>query len=145
MAAITYTNQRVEILNYLRDNDSHPTAEEVFAAVRKKLTHISRATVYQNLKFLAAKGLIREVMVQGIARFEPLRESHHHLICMSCGAVTDVMSPELTDCSLRVAQKLKGARVTSATTTFYGQCENCTGGINHGRARKRANDNAINR
>jgi Fur family ferric uptake transcriptional regulator len=63
---IKYTNQRVEILNYLKDNYSHPTVDQVFEAVRKKLTRISKATVYQNLKFLAEKGLIQEVNIRGV-------------------------------------------------------------------------------
>ena len=60
-AKIKYTNQRVEILNFLKDNTTHPTVDEVYDGVKKKLTRISKATVYQNLKFLAGKGLIQEV------------------------------------------------------------------------------------
>jgi Fur family transcriptional regulator, ferric uptake regulator len=52
MAEIKYTNQRIEILNYLKDNYSHPTVEQVYDAIKKKLSRISKATVYQNLRFL---------------------------------------------------------------------------------------------
>ena len=45
MEKITYTNQRVEILNFLKDNYSHPAVEEVYEAVKKKLTRISKATI----------------------------------------------------------------------------------------------------
>ena len=43
---IKYTNQRVEILNFLQGNLMHPTVEDVYEGVKKKLTRISKATVY---------------------------------------------------------------------------------------------------
>ena len=68
---IKYTNQRVEILNFIKGNTSHPTVEEVYNEVKKKLTRISKATVYQNLRFLSEKGIIQEVNIKGVSRFEP--------------------------------------------------------------------------
>ena len=81
---VRYTNQRVEILTFLKDNLIHPTVEEVFEGVRKKLTRISKATVYQNLKFLAERGLIQEVNIKGVSRFESNLEPHHQIICRRC-------------------------------------------------------------
>ena len=75
-ANITYTNQRVEILDFLKDNTSHPTVDDIYQGVKKKLTRISKATVYQNLKLLSEKGLIQEVNIKGISRFEPNLELH---------------------------------------------------------------------
>lgn len=128
MAKIKYTNQRIEILNYLKDNYSHPTVEQVYEAVRKKLTRISKATVYQNLRFLAEKGIIKEVNVKGVSRFEPNLEAHHHIVCRSCGRILDFKSEELTNYTLSLAKKLKGMKIESATTNFYGLCEKCNGG-----------------
>jgi len=128
MRDIKYTNQRVEILDYLKDNYSHPTVEQVFEAVRKKLTRISKATVYKNLRFLAEKGLIQEVNIKGVSRFEPNLEAHHHLICKKCGRIIDFKSDELTNYTLGIAKKLKDMKIESATTNFYGLCEKCNGG-----------------
>jgi Fur family transcriptional regulator, ferric uptake regulator len=126
MEKITYTNQRVEILNFLKDNYSHPTADEVFNAVRKKLTRISKATIYQNLKFLSEKGIIQEVNIKGVSRFEPNLEPHHHIICKNCGKIIDFKSTELTEYSLKIAKKLKEMKIESANTNFYGVCEDCS-------------------
>jgi len=106
MEKITYTNQRIEILNFLKDNHSHPTADEVFNAVRKKLSRISKATIYQNLKFLCEKGIIQEVNIKGVSRFEPNIEAHHHLICKKCGKIMDFDSKELTEYLLKLATKI---------------------------------------
>ncbi len=125
MEDIKYTNQRVEILDFLRGSKAHPSVEQVFEGVKKKLTRISRATVYQNLKFLAGKRLIQEVNIKGVSRFEPNMEPHHHLICRRCGSITDFESKELTDYSLRIAKKQKELKIDSADTHFYGICSNC--------------------
>jgi Fur family transcriptional regulator, ferric uptake regulator len=123
---ITYTNQRVEILNFLKDNFSHPTVEQVYSAVKKKLTRISKATVYQNLKFLAENGLVQEVNIKGISRFEPTIEPHHHIICKHCGKIIDFESKELIQYSLKKAKKLTQMNIESASTNFFGICKECT-------------------
>ncbi len=125
MAEIKYTNQRIEILNYLEGNYTHPSVEQVYGAVRKKLTRISKATVYQNLKFLSEKGLIREVNVKGVSRFEPMLEPHHHAICRNCSRIIDFRSEDLTECSLNSAKKIKEIKVDSVNINFYGICAKC--------------------
>jgi Fur family ferric uptake transcriptional regulator len=126
MEKITYTNQRVEIMNFLKDNYSHPNAEEVYNAVKKKLTRISKATIYQNLKFLSEKGIIQEVNIKGVSRFEANLEPHHHIICKNCSKIIDFKSTELTEYSLKIAKKLKEMKIESANTNFYGVCEDCS-------------------
>jgi Fur family ferric uptake transcriptional regulator len=123
---IKYTNQRVEILSFLKDNHTHPTVEQVYNAVKKKLTRISKATVYQNLKFLTENGLVQEVNIKGISRFEPNLEPHHHIICKNCGKIIDFESKELIDYSLKIAKKLKQMNIESASTNFFGICKVCT-------------------
>ena len=121
-----HTNQRVEILNFLKDSTTHPTVEDVFEGVRKKLTRISKATIYQNLKFLSEKGLIQEVNVKGISRFEPNLKPHHHIICRRCGKIIDFESKELTDYSLKIAKKMREFDVDATNTNFYGICKKCS-------------------
>jgi Fur family ferric uptake transcriptional regulator len=122
---IKYTNQRIEILEFLKDNTTHPTVEEVYDAVKKKLSRISKATVYQNLKFLTEKGLIQEVNIKGVSRFEPNLTPHHHIICRKCGKIIDFESQELTDYSLHIGKKLKEIDIDATNTNFYGICKKC--------------------
>src|SRR5437870_11378897 len=51
-----FTRQRAAFFEYLSRVDHHPTAEEVFLAVKRELPRISLATVYKNLEALAACG-----------------------------------------------------------------------------------------
>ena len=59
------TRQRSIILEELRAMGRHPTACELYDAVRGRLPRISLATVYRNLEFLSEKGLIRKITTAG--------------------------------------------------------------------------------
>ena len=120
-----YTNQRVEILDFLREHTGHPTVDEVYDGVRKKLTRISKATVYKNLKFLTEKGLLEEVNVKGVSRFEANFIPHHHLICRECGRMEDFNSEQLLDYSMKIAEEIEGFTIVSTSTNFYGICKEC--------------------
>jgi Fur family transcriptional regulator, ferric uptake regulator len=123
---IKYTNQRIEILNFLKDNLNHPNVEDVYEGVKKKLTRISKATVYQNLRFLSKQGIIKEVNIKGVARFEPNLLPHHHIICRKCAKITDFDSKELTQYSLKLAKNFKDFKIDTTDTSFYGLCKTCS-------------------
>jgi len=127
MEHMKYTNQRVEIMDFLKDNLSHPTVDQIYEGVKKKLSRISKATVYQNLKFLTDKCMIQEVNIKGVSRFEPNIEPHHHFICKKCGKIIDFESKELTDYSLKLAKRFKDVKITNTDTHFYGICKKCGG------------------
>jgi Fe2+ or Zn2+ uptake regulation protein len=97
----------------------------VYEGVRKKLTRISKATVYNNLRFLAEKGLIKEVNIKGVSRFEANLVPHHHIICIECGKISDYESEELTDYSLKIASDIEDFEVETTDTNFYGFCKEC--------------------
>lgn len=120
-----YTNQRVAILDFLKENKSHPTAEEIFDVVKQTLPRISKATVYKNLITLADNNLIKEVNVKGVARFEANTESHHHIICITCGKIIDYESRELIDYALNLIKDRKEFVINNVETNFYGYCANC--------------------
>ncbi|MBP1909466.1 Fur family transcriptional regulator [Methanolobus bombayensis] len=122
---IKYTNQRIEILEFLKEFDGHPTVDDVYEGVRQKLTRISKATVYNNLKFLAEKGLIKEVNVKGVSRFESNLIPHHHTICLECGEIADYESEELSDYAMKIAEQIDDFKIESADTNFYGICKKC--------------------
>jgi Fur family ferric uptake transcriptional regulator len=126
MEIMKLTNQRAEILDFLKDNFTHPTVEEVYEAVKEKLPRISKATVYQNLKFLSESGRIKEVNVKGVSRFEPNLLPHQHLICRKCGKIIDFSSEELADVSSKVAKSVKEFKIQETNINFYGICKNCS-------------------
>jgi Fe2+ or Zn2+ uptake regulation protein len=97
--------------------------EEIYEKVKQKLPRITKATVYKNLKVLVDNGLIKEVNIKGVSRFEPKMEPHHHIICKTCGKIIDFESKELTDYALKMIEGEKEIVIDRAETTFFGNCK----------------------
>jgi Fur family transcriptional regulator, ferric uptake regulator len=122
------TNQRQVIMDYFKDNYIHPTVDDVYENVKIKLPRISKKTVYLNLQFLAEKGLIKEMKIKGVQRYEPQLKPHHHLICKICGCVLDLESEKLTKLTKNIAKEIDNFYVENIDTNFYGICNKCKGG-----------------
>lgn len=53
-----YSKQREDLLSVLKNSKSHPTAEELYNSIKKKIPSVSRGTVYRNLKNLVDEGIL---------------------------------------------------------------------------------------
>ncbi len=119
------TPQRMAILGYLDGNTSHPSAEDIFAAVSRRFPGMSLATVYNTLASLKEKGKLLELTIDPAKkRYDPDTRPHHHLICLDCKRVSDIdraFDLEIPD-SLR-----NGFQITGNHIEFYGYCPECKG------------------
>ena len=85
------TTQRQVILEELGKVKTHPTANEVYDMVRRRLPRIGLGTVYRNLELMADNGIILKVEVGGTQkRFDATVTPHYHIRCSSCGKVNDI-------------------------------------------------------
>jgi Fur family ferric uptake transcriptional regulator len=85
------TSQRQVIHEELRKVKSHPTANEIYDMVRKRLPRIGLGTVYRNLDLLAERGIINKIEVGGEQkRFDGDISKHYHIRCVKCGCVEDI-------------------------------------------------------
>ncbi len=119
------TKQLATIWQVVKDDDSHPSAVQVYDRVRLQLPNISLGTVYRNLQKLVALKKLQVLMLGRAQHFDPLVERHEHLICEVCDRVFDVLvenQPELRLAKLPEA----GFTVTSHHSAFYGTCKNCS-------------------
>jgi Fe2+ or Zn2+ uptake regulation protein len=86
-----FTRQRAAVFEYLQSVESHPTAEEVYAAVRRDIPHISLATVYKSLEALVESHLATKLSyADGPARYDCRCDSHYHIRCLKTGQVRDL-------------------------------------------------------
>lgn len=96
-----HTRQRAEVFAYLRSVESHPTAEQVFAAVRRRVPNISLATVYKALEALCDAGLAARLAAADVpVRYDGRPEAHYHARCERTGRVLDLdlpYDPQLLD------------------------------------------------
>ena len=76
----------------------HPTAEIVYAEVKKIIPSIALGTIYRNLSQFAERNIIRRVQ-RGDAPdyFDGNVKPHDHVICQKCGRVSDVSVSGLLD------------------------------------------------
>jgi Fe2+ or Zn2+ uptake regulation protein len=122
------TRQLATVLAAVRASGvEHPTAERVFAEVRRQLPRISLGTVYRNLQRLAADGAIGVTRpAGGPARFDPTPGGHDHFVCRTCGRLDDLpASPPWT--VWRAAERA-GHAVASHALLLYGVCRDCRRG-----------------
>jgi Fur family peroxide stress response transcriptional regulator len=85
------TPQRRVIFEALASREDHPTAEDLYGAVRARLPGVSRTTVYRTLDRLVEVGLATRVLRLGwAARFDAHVEAHDHAVCVGCGAMRDL-------------------------------------------------------
>jgi Fe2+ or Zn2+ uptake regulation protein len=89
-----FTRQRAAVFTYLRSVECHPTAEQVFAAVRLEVPNISLATVYKALDALVGARLAARLATPGgPVRYDGRSEAHYHLRCERTGEVRDLPLP----------------------------------------------------
>ena len=109
----------------LRGSKSHPTADELYDAVKKVMPRISRGTVYRNLHLLRERGEIGELDLSGtITRYEGTRERHYHFVCERCGKVFDLDEPIKHELDREVEERT-GGKVSFHHLEFRGLCRDC--------------------
>ena len=121
------TAQRQQILDIFLKTENHPTIEELYLIIRKKNPKIGLATVYRTMKVISDAGLARETNFgNGQRSFEHkyLHRHHDHLICVICGKIIEVISPEIENLKDKLAKK-HGFSTVRHTMQIFGTCAKC--------------------
>jgi Fe2+ or Zn2+ uptake regulation protein len=120
-----FTEQRAAVYRHLMQTDAHPTADDVFTAVRGELPDISLATVYKSLETLVSCGLaIKLTYGDASARYDGRTDLHHHARCTRCGAVIDVPG-RIDTRALETLEPLAGFEVEGFRFELIGHCKGC--------------------
>lgn len=122
---IRHSHQREQIREYLCSSMTHPSAEEIYQALKPRMPELSLGTVYRNLKLLEQMGQIRRAAcVEGTERYDACCEDHMHFVCSRCGCVTDV--PQIQVQKIRDALTLAdGYSIGRLEMTVTGLCPRC--------------------
>jgi Fur family peroxide stress response transcriptional regulator len=124
------TPQRQAIFRILHESGVHPTAEAVHAELTREMPTISLRTVYQTLNDLAGMGELHALdLGTGSARFDPNLDPHHHLVCDTCGRVTD-LDADFPGVSVPEGKE-QGFVISSTQIVFRGRCDSCTESAGH--------------
>jgi Fe2+ or Zn2+ uptake regulation protein len=116
------TPQRLAILDFLKEHPIHPTAEEIYSALKKSNPSLSKTTVYNALDSLQAHNIIQSLTITGSQqRFDFRHDTHHHFLCKKCGRIIDI---EIKCPNVNKVTKF-GHRVDEIHGYFKGTCKNC--------------------
>ena len=121
------TRQRSIIWQTLVDSTStHLSAAEICAAVKEKAPALHRATVYRTIETLVGEGLLlRTDLGTERSYYElPGKHRHHHVVCISCGAVVHIHERDIEPIVERV-EAASGYIVDDLELTFSGRCPKC--------------------
>lgn len=121
-----HSHKRDAILKCIRQTDTHPTADWIYAQLKPTIPELSLGTVYRNLAMFRQQGDIVSVgVVNGLERFDGNTKPHVHFLCMDCGAVLDIPSLEVPESLCAKAAQSTGGDVVSCSLSFTGHCHDC--------------------
>ena len=127
---LAVTVQRRTVFEALSVRRDHPTADQVYDAVKGRIPGLSRTTVYRVLETLVDAGFARKVHhAGGVARFDPMTHRHHHLVCEACGRLVDLDDAAVPTLRLPEARG-SGFRIKDYAVSFLGRCGACARGKN---------------
>jgi Fur family ferric uptake transcriptional regulator len=123
------SHQRQVILEEVMKDLGHPTADEIYERVRKKLPRISMGTVYRNLDILVSSGFISRIE-PGLPqmRVDGKTREHYHITCIRCGKIENAPIEPFGD-TLNTLENALG-RLTKFgifghKLEFMGLCKEC--------------------
>lgn len=121
-----HSKQREYIYQFIMDSNTHPSAEEVYTALKVIVPGLSLGTVYRNLRLLVDDGRIREFTTAGssVSRFDGVTDDHEHVICTACGKIIDI-PPTINKREYQSLSEQLGGVILSHTLSYFGICKDC--------------------
>jgi len=120
--SIKITPQRIEILQFLDMNRTHPTVDEIYTKLKENNPSLSKTTVYNSAETLSKHGIIQSITITGNEiRYDFEQSMHHHFLCKRCGEITDI---DVSCPNLGSILKC-GHQVNEVHGYFKGICSKC--------------------
>jgi Fe2+ or Zn2+ uptake regulation protein len=122
--SLKLTRQRLEIIEVLSRDRSHPSARDIFHKVRQKVPSVSLSTVYYTLNLFKKDGAIKELEFYDMEnRYESNITDHLDLVCLGCGKIVDYV--EEVPIPIERVERKTGFAVDRIRFEYYGYCQQC--------------------
>lgn len=122
---MNFSRQREIIYEQVMNYPTHPTAEEVYTALKQDNPNLSLGTVYRNLNQLSEAGMLLKIPIaDGSDRFDGRTDRHYHMICEKCSKVFDV-ELDCLDSIPHTVMNSEGHMITRVTLNLKGICAKC--------------------
>lgn len=117
--------QRTAVMDYLMNNRTHPTIEEIYLALSPSMPTLSKTTVYNTLDIFVERGAVRALVIdEKNARYDVDISAHAHFMCRSCGKVHDIFN--LKPILFQLPQNPL-FNIDSVEISYSGICDKCKG------------------
>ena len=118
------SQQRIAIMEYLMDNRTHPSAEEVYASLSPSMPTLSKTTVYNTLRLFAEHGAALMLTIDDKnVNFDADTSQHAHFLCKECGKIYDFHSQ--VGLSKIKELRTEGFQVEEVHAYYKGICKKC--------------------
>lgn len=119
---IRLSHQRLKVLEYLTQNYTHPTADQIYNGLHHEVPTLSKTTVYNTLNSLTEAGLVRAINIEdNEIRYDISTDDHGHFKCMTCGKIYDFK----VNINSIEANELNDFEINDKNIYFKGVCPQC--------------------
>ncbi|WP_308190232.1 Fur family transcriptional regulator [Pseudonocardia sp. TRM90224] len=118
------TPQRQLVLDAVREL-GHATPEQICTQVQRAAPAVNITTVYRTLDLLERIGLVRHTHLgHGAPTYSEREHQHVHLVCHSCGEVSETPTELMDALAARLRQE-SGFELDVTHVALSGQCGDC--------------------
>ncbi|SRR5579883_490486 len=118
------TAQRMLIWRALEGDQTHPTAEDLYARLKPVLPGLSLATLYNALNELVEWGEVRRFDAgDGHIHYDPDCSAHAELVCLKCHTIID--APQEVAPQPAIPDEIAGYRILARSEQYFGICPAC--------------------
>ena len=121
-ANIKPSYQRIKILEYLINNNIHPTVDKIYSNLVIDIPTLSKTTVYNTLKLFEKQEVINSLNIdENEIRYDAFRNIHGHFKCQICSNIYDF---EYNNNDLKYSG-LANYKIEQTELNLKGICPNC--------------------
>lgn len=119
---IRLSHQRLKVLEYLVENQIHPTADQIYNGLHDDIPTLSKTTVYNTLNSLTEAGLVKVINIDdNESHYDINTHNHGHFICESCKNIYDFK----IDIDSFNTDELADFKTNDKSVYFKGKCPQC--------------------